>query len=1327
MIFNKRIYIVVFVLLGFCKMVSQSFKLQKNIAPEEVGVVKIKWGAPFSFTRQGEIIKALSFEGSFTIEEKGFLPCLYLQESCKQGVKLQAIIEPVATESLTPQEEACVNKNYITANFDVIESSVRTYRKVPQMCCKIMPFRISKTSGKIEKLVSYRIQWQPTSEPLQNNQRSGNQHRTQAAASSSVLSIGAWYKIGTAENAVYKIDKNMLGQMLQQMGLSSTIDPRYIKIYGNGGEILSEANSDFHYDDLTENAIFVQGEADGSFDANDYILFYGQSPHKWKYNAGSNVCTRYTRSKHYYSDSVFYFLTVDVSSNPIKGKRIISKPSSSASVTNIVSSFDDFLVHENDAINLVTSGREFYGENFDNTPSYSFNFAFPNIQQDTVWLKTDLVGRRINTAGTFDINYASIGSYPITFFGTGTNFDSDAAEPGTGCKNFMYNSTNPNITVSVNRTYTDETGWLNYIWVIARRALTMLGNQMTFRDYRCIGTNAVSQFNLQSTSSSTLRIWNVSDQFNISEQQTTFASNTYSFALATDTLKQFIAFDGTSYKTPGLVGHIINQNLHAMVGGPADYIIIAPSSFIGPKAPAQQLADLHANPKYEHLTPVIVTPDEIYNEFSSGAQDITAIREFVRMYYKTSHPPQYLLLFGTGSYRQKDRYEPTNTVLVPTFETYNSWSVINSKTADDFYVFLDDNEGLIDPISGAPNGIIDIGVGRLTVKNFSEATGVANKIMQYYNRVEPTASCCDQATQNTPDWRNWIALIADDANPGTSGETAFFDQQEFNSSLIKNLAPTYNIDKIYEDAYQVEAVPGGRRYPDVVTAINNRIAKGALIMGYSGHGDVLELSHENIINIGQIEQWNNINNMPLFFTATCEFSRYDDPTLESAGEDILLNPNGGGIGLFTTTRVAYVPDGSTLGPPFYEAAIDSLVNGRRPTLGDIIRMTKHTQPNYLHFSLLGDPAVTLSYPKQNTSPVQINAHAYTPNVNDTLSALGKYTVTGFVSDSIGNKLNTFNGSIYISVFDKPTLLTTLNNSQNTPASAYVLNFFQQKSVLYKGKATVTKGDFSYTFIVPKDIMYNFGNGKISYYAQSDVTDAAGYYGQIIIGGTSNNPVVDHQGPGIKLFMNDDKFVQGGTTNQNPFIYALLADSSGVNTTGNGLGHDITAILDANTPHEVVLNDYYQADLNKYQSGKILYQLHGLPNGRHTLNLKVWDVLDNSSTTATDFVVAENAQMALTHVLNYPNPFTTSTKFFVEHNQSCDVLNIEVQIFTITGKLVKTILQTVENQGFRTDGVSWDGRDDYGDKLARGVYIYKVTVKNSEGSKADKIEKLVILN
>ena len=1359
--FKQRIYLFHFLFLVFwVDSSAQTFKTQKNnlaeekapivpakplqpainpgvtLSPVDKSLLNIKWHNPVTFTKKGKNNSVLSFEGISYFEEKNFLPYIILKTACNQNVKMQAVIQPEKTEVLTAQEEQCVDKRYLTENFALVESKIVTYRKIPYTYVDLIPLRINKSTGKIEKLLSYRLQWQLTNESLSAAISNGAQaSRTQSAnyASTSVLATGTWYKIGTAKNAVYKIDKKMLQSIVGPNVDVSSIDPKNIKIYGNGGEILSEANYNFHYDDLIENAIFVQGQNDGVFNDGDYILFYGQSPHKWKYNAGNNSNTRYYRNKHYYSDSVFYFLNYD---NPTAGKRIASQTNASGAVTNVVNSFDDFMYHENDLVSLVTSGRELYGENYDNTASYSFNFYFPNIENDTVWLRTDILGRRVQQSGTatlppgaFDIVYPGAGnSYQVNFPTTGSSYDNDIGAPlsNSGVKSFVYTNATSNlpINISVNRTFSDETGWLNYIWVIARRSLIMNGSQMTFQDYRSIAPNAVSQFNLQSPLS-TIRIWNISDQFNIAEQQLTYSANTYSFAATTDSLQQFIAFDGTSFETPAFVGKVANQNLHSLRN--LEYVIVSYPGFTGS---AQQVLSLHEQANNENLKGIVVTPDAIYNEFSSGIQDITAIRQFMRMLYTQSTVlPRYLLLYGTGSYLQKNRYDPSNTVYVPAFETYNSWSFTNSKTGDDFYALLDNNEGLISS-DGVPDGIIDIGVGRLTVKNNAEAVAVANKISQYYNRQEPTSSCCDQATQNTPDWRNWVCLIADDANPDPTGnsnwEIGFLYQQESNAAMIQNNF-RYNVDKIYEDAYLVEAVPGGRRYPDVNTAINNRVAQGALIIGYSGHGGELNLSHEEIVTIPQIAQWNNINNMPLFFTATCEFSRYDDPTIESAGEDILLNPQGAGIGLFTTTRLAYITDGNVLGPVFYPTALDTFVNGKRPTLGDIMRITKFSQPNYLHFALLGDPALTLSYPKQYTSPVQINNHMYVAGVMDTISALGKYKITGYISDVNGNKINNFNGTIYITVFDKPNQLVTLNNSQNTPNATFIVPFNLQKSVLFKGKSVVTNGDFNYTFIVPKDIMYNFGKGKISYYAQNDTSDAAGYYEQIMVGGSSNNPIVDNQGPVVKLYMNDDKFVSGGITNQNPFIYSVLTDSSGINTTGNGLGHDLVAILDANTAHEVVLNDYYQSDLNKYQSGKILYQLSSLTNGNHTLTLKVWDILDNASVSTTDFVVAQNAQIALSHVLNYPNPFTTSTRFYVEHNQSCDFLHIEVQIFTITGKIVKTINQTVENQGFRTDGINWDGRDDYGDKLGRGVYIYKVTVKNSEGNKADKMEKLVILN
>jgi len=613
----------------------------------------------------------------------------------------------------------------------------------------------------------------------------------------------------------------------------------------------------------------------------------------------------------------------------------------------------------------------------------------------------------------------------------------------------------------------------------------------------------------------------------------------------------------------------------------------------------------------------------------------------------------------------------------------------------------------------------------LPVRNVAEAEVQLNKINTYYARKIPPSSCCDGVSANAEDWRNWVCVIADDANPGGVWETTFFTQSESFALSVTGVSNRYNIDKIYEDAYKVVSVPGGRRYPDAVTAVNNRIARGALIMGYSGHGGELGLSHEELITVNQIKDWKNLNNMPLFFTATCEYSRYDDPGRTSAGEYTILNPEGGGIGLFTTTRLAFASDGISLGSVFYPASVSKLSDGSWPGLGDIIKKSKQSQPNYLHFALLGDPALTLSYPKEDIATYKVNSNITVTGVNDTISALGKYTVTGFIADTNGNKVTTFNGNLYPTIFDKPLLLYLLDNSGNglSPLPAFKL----QKNALYRGKTSVVNGDFQFSFIVPKDIYYNYGFGKISYYAQADTTDAAGYYTQLMVGGTSANPVNDNVGPAVKLFMNNNQFVPGGITNESPYIYAEISDSSGINTTGNGLGHDIVATLDANTARAIVLNDYYQADLNKYQSGKIKYQVSDLSEGTHHLNVKVWDILNNSSTGATDFVVAKSAEVALAHVLNYPNPFTTATKFFVEHNQACDYLEMEIQVFTITGRVVKTLQQTVRNEGFRTEGINWDGRDDFGDKLAKGVYIYKVTVKNETGSKADKIEKLVILN
>jgi hypothetical protein len=710
---------------------------------------------------------------------------------------------------------------------------------------------------------------------------------------------------------------------------------------------------------------------------------------------------------------------------------------------------------------------------------------------------------------------------------------------------------------------------------------------------------------------------------------------------------------------------------------------------------------------------------------------------FVKMFYDRSTGPEelprYLLLFGDGSYDNKNRFGSANTNFIPTYQSLNSTLYTDTYVSDDYYGLLDDNEGLFLPL-GVSSEYVDVGIGRLPVKTKSEARAGIDKIMRYtrtgFSPNLDNQSACDNTQNASPfgDWRNNITFIGDDEDGGLhQGSAPSLSGADQLAVLVDTTYDDYNVDKIYLDAYPQESTPGGERYPDVTRAIDKRVEKGCLIMNYTGHGGEVGLAHERVVEVAQINKWTNANNLPLFFTATCEFSRYDDPERTSAGEYVFLNPNGGGIALMTTVRLVFASPNFTVNKNFFLAAFEPL-NGEMPRLGDLIEYMKD-QPggnsvNSRNFTLLGDPALRLAYPMHDVITDSVNSNPVTASSNDTLRALSLVTVSGHLSDKGGNLLSNYNGVLYPTVFDKAQNITTLSND-GPPSPPFT--FSLQKNILYKGKVSVKDGKFTFTFIVPKDIAYAYGIGRISYYAENGTEDANGFYEKIIIGGSNDSAVADNTGPEVSLYMNDAKFAFGGLTDENPDVYAILKDNNGVNTVGNGIGHDITAVMDGNTDDVIVLNDYYQADLNSYKSGTIRYPFTDLSEGKHTLSLKVWDVYNNSSQTYTEFVVSKSADLALEHVLNYPNPFTTKTQFFFEQNRCCQQLEVELQVFTISGKLVKNISKFVQAEGYRSDPIEWDGRDDFGDKIGKGVYIYKLKVKTDDGSAAEKFEKLVILN
>ena len=1274
-----------------------------------------------SIVNEAELKKTNFIEEYARDSRKNNLPYISEKTIIQNNVVPSFLLENIIARELNSNELETIKEfeKHITSNFEITNHTGKSRNEILTYS-KIIPIRLNASSNKYEFLVSYKPKWdyQQVNNALSNSLN--KKTKKTSTANSSVLATGNWYKVGVTKDGVYKIDK----VLLKSLGVNvSAIDPRNIRVYGNGGKLISEKNSDYRPDDLIENAIEVVGENDGVFDNSDYILFYGQTTDRWKKTTGSKM--PFDHQIHYFSDSSFYYITADLG----LGKRITQQNSNSNTPNSITNSQDFVGYHEDNDINVVKSGREFFGEKFDLNTSYSFSFPIPDaVIGDSVYVKSKVLSRS-NANSTYVTTFNS-GTFSVSC--NPTNILSFLADVGNTGEGFVGGLLNSNfLSVTVSKISSQATGWLDYITFNARRNLIFNQSQFNFRDHRTVlGANTFANYVLTNNNSISPTIWDVTNPSDIKSQLYNTNANLLDFTTASDSLKEFTVFTSNQAYIPKGYGLIPNQNLHGIQQ--ADFVIVTHPSFL---AEAIRVANIHQ--LYDTLTYAVATTQQVYNEFSSGTPDIGAIRDFVKMlYHRPSNPNEatkYLLLLGDGSYKNKDITLSGNTALIPTYQTPNSTSFTNSFITDDFFAMMDDNEGdlntgnndLTDPGNG---DLPDIGVGRFPVKNRDEAIAVTNKIEQYYKKnysydVNAVESSCSSAQNDYPqgDWRNWVCFVGDDED-----NNEHTGQANGLANKVYTNHKDYNVDKILIDSYVQVSTPGGDRYPDAVNDLNRRIANGALIVNYTGHGGELGLAEERIVDVPQILSWTNSNNLPLMVTATCEFSRFDDPDRTSAGEYCLLNENGGAIGLMTTVRLAFSQLNYTLNNAFYNHALYPMTNGKMPHIGDLYRLTKrdiYFSQQFMNFVILGDPALRLAYPEQKVYTSTINSQTLTATSSDTLKALSLITITGFVGDKNGNKLSNFNGVVYPTVFDKETTFYTLKNDP----TSIIIPFILQKNIIYKGKSEVINGDFTFSFLVPKDISYNFGKGKISYYAHNGVNDANGYYDKIIIGGTNSNAVADVQGPTINLFMNDEKFVSGGTTDEHPKIYAKVSDLSGINTIGTGIGHDVVAILDENTKNAIVLNDYYVSDLNTYQSGKIRYPLNELPEGNHTLSLKVWDVQNNSSSISTDFVVSKNADLALTHILNYPNPFTTKTKFFIEHNQCCTSLKVLIQVYTITGKVVKSINQTINNEGFRFDGIEWDGKDEFGDKLARGVYVYRVSVTDGSKKTADKIEKLVILN
>lgn len=526
-------------------------------------------------------------------------------------------------------------------------------------------------------------------------------------------------------------------------------------------------------------------------------------------------------------------------------------------------------------------------------------------------------------------------------------------------------------------------------------------------------------------------------------------------------------------------------------------------------------------------------------------------------------------------------------------------------------------------------------------------------------------------------------------------------QAETLATFVNQTYPAFFTDKIYLDAYKEISTPSGQRYPDVNAAINNRVKQGTLVMNYTGHANEKYLADEDVLDVSAINSWTNINRLPVFVTATCEFSRFDgDET--SAGEYILFNPVGGGVGLFSTTRLVYSGANAVLNGKFFKYIFENDQNGNRWRLGDVMRLAKaaaNTGTNQLNFTLLADPAMRLANPNFQVKTSSIDG-TDVEVAADTIKTLTVVTVKGYVTDPNGAKLTSFNGEIIPTVYDKAMQVKTLGNAGETPMSYTV-----QNNVIYKGLATVTNGEFEFSFFVPKDISYKVGKGKILYYAYNDSLDAQGYFDNFYIGGSSNATISDANGPQIDLFLNSYSFKDGGRVSASSVLLANISDETGINTSGTGIGHDITAVLDGDYSTTMVLNDYFQYDKNSYTSGKIAFPLTGLSEGEHVLTLKAWDVLNNSSEKEIHFVVKDDFRIE--SISCYPNPMNDVTHIVFTHNQPDEKMDVTLEVFNSAGARMDMVQTSVASQGNKTLPLEWTPAD-HNVRMLPGIYVYRIT-------------------
>ena len=1088
----------------------------------------------------------------------------------------------------------------------------------------------------------------------------------------SILSKGEWIRIGVTKSGVYKLDKNFFESYSSKIDVEKII-PNTIQIFGSGIKgPLNQKNDAANFNSPVEMKIDFVGNENNYLENDEYIMFYANDPHRVSYDSFQK---KITYQNNIYSDTSFYLLTF----NQEEGKRIESN-NSLEDYIDVISFYSETFIYENDFNNILQSGRDWVGELFSNGDSKKINITSPNLYNNDVSIILRALSRSTDNS-KFDISFnntkvAELNLEKINedLYGEKVIFSLDTFEIKVD------DLKNLNLLISYSGT-SKSLAYLDYIIVNYNTKLIFDSNQKTFNNLNEIDFDKI-QFNI-STDLENLKIWNITDPYEIKDQLYNKDIGKITFNVDSKNFEEYIMFNDNDLLIPSTHNYAFDRNTQTRIRNflsdtNVELLIITDDLFL---FDAQRLANFRL--LNDKLKTKVVTVNEIYLQFSSSIPDISSIRNYIKyLYNKSSKELKYVLLFGDASYDYKDRIF-NNTNYVPTYQSRNSTNNIYSYSSDDFFGFLDNDEGeWSENLLGDHN--LDVGIGRIPVNNNVDSKLVVDKLIRY------------STNNNFGNWKNDIYLIADDGDYNIHQINA-----EKHFDLVDSNNPQFNIKKIFIDSYKQELVGGVKKSIDGNIKLNEAIDKGSLIINYIGHGNEFLWAEERILDENSIDSWTNRSKIPLLVSATCEFGKFDNPLITSGGESMIKKGDGGSIALFTTTRPVFSQTNFLLNDQFYKNVFKK-ENNNFLRLGDIFRITKNNSlsgPINRNFSLLGDPSLILNYPK-----LDINLSIPDSLSIDTLRALEKYSFKGEIKNN-GKKVENFNGEVFIDFFDK------LSNKQTLGDESDPFYFKEWDKSIFRGSSTVNNGNFSFEFVVPKNIEYNFGKAKITMYATDSLNqiDANGSNIDFNIGGTSNNFSIDENPPDINIYLNDRTFKSEDNIASNALLIIDLYDENGINIYNSDYSNNIVATLDDSI--DFILNDYFISLKDDFKRGTIRYPIENLDFGKHKLEIKVYDTYNNLGEESVLFMVTNDLKIKIDNVMNYPNPFPQSTSFSFEHDREEEDLEVSIEIINLNGKVIYKQSKIIENSNKLVKGISWNGKNSNQQMVSDGIYIYKLHVKS----------------